>query len=75
LWTQLFAEGTVMQVNENVGQVQQVKRIPGVDEASVVKRAMLETRADRPGAGAPRPGARKKLEVAVGPRRRFGAGF
>ena len=59
-----------MQVNENVGPVQQVKRIPDVDEAPIAKRANLKTLDDGPG-----PVATKKPEVAVGPKRRFGAGF
>lgn len=77
LWMQLFA-GAPMQVNENVGQVQPVKRIPVVDEAPIAERAKLETRADRADADARRPVATKKPEVAVEPKRnssRFGAGF
>jgi len=65
-----------MQVNENVGQVQQVKRIPELDKAPIDRRAMLKTLDDGP--GAPRPVATGRPEVAVKPKRhsrRFGAGF
>ena len=74
---QFFAGGVVMQVDENVGQVQQVKRIPdGVDEARLDKKARLETLDDGPGPGEPRPVTTKKPEVAVEPKRKgFGAGF
>ncbi len=65
-----------MQVNENVGQVQQVKRIPDVDEANLVKKAMLRNLDDGP--TTPRPVAAKKPEAATEPKRklrRYGAGF
>ena len=72
---QFFAGGAVMQVNENVGQVQPVKRIPDVvDEAPSAENAMPKTLDDGPGTS--RPVATKKPEVAVEPKRkRFGAGF
>lgn len=62
-----------MQVSENVGQVQQGKRIPDVDGDKPTKRAMPQTLDD-----GPRAAATKKLEVAVEPKRnlrRYGAGF
>lgn len=65
-----------MQVDDNVGQVQQVKRIPILDQAPIDRRAMLKTLDDGP--GAPRPVATGIPEVAVEPKRlsrRFGAGF
>lgn len=68
--------GALMQVNENVGQVQQVKRIPDVDEANLVKKAMLQNLDDGP--TTPRPVAAKKPEAATEPKRklrRYGAGF
>ena len=73
LQMQLFAEGAAMQVNENAGQVQKVKRIPDVDGAELAKKVMPETLDD-----GPRPVATKKPEVAVEPKRhsrRYGAGF
>lgn len=63
--------GAIMQVNENVGHVQQLTRIPDVDGDKTAKRAMLQTLDD-----GPRPAATKKSEVADEPKRkRFGAGF
>ena len=64
-----------MQVNENAGQVQQVKLIPDVaDDAPSGKRAMPLPLDDGP--GVPRSVATKKPEVAAEPKRkRFGAGF
>ena len=69
---QLFAEGSVMQVNETVGQVQPVKRIPDVDGAKLAKPVMPVALDD-----GPRPAAARKPEVAGEPRRlrRYGAGF
>lgn len=65
-----------MQVNENVGQVQKVKRIPDLDVSPIDRRAMRKTLDDGP--GVPPPVATGKPEGAVEPKRhslRFGAGF
>ena len=72
LWMQLVT-GAPMEVNQNIGQVQQVKRIHDVDGDKPAKRAMPETLDD-----GPRAVAKKKPEAAVEPKRaprRFGAGF
>lgn len=62
-----------MEVNQNIGQVQQVKRIPDVDGAKLARKVMSATLDDGLG-----PVATKKPEVAVEPKRssrRYGAGF
>ena len=67
------SRGAIMQVNENVGQVQQVTRIPDVDGDKPAKKALLQNLDD-----GPRPVATNKPEAADEPKRgsrRFGAGF
>ena len=66
-----------MQVNENAGQVPQVKRVPDVVEGTPsVKNTMPKTLDDGAGVDAPRPVATRKPDAAVEPKRQqFGAGF
>ena len=73
-----FSEGAAMQMNENVGQAQPLKRLPDEDEAPIARRTKPETRAKRPDADASPPVVSQPPEITVEPKRYprwYGAGF